>query len=321
MEAVQLELITQPVQTPNPIAKCPNGVLRIGSDVEQSIGWDLAIDAVDYPVHIVPLLFTNPNSGVVQPAIGDTNTGRDTEHFGIAVDRLRTGDLSVISTVTGVYGTLKTADIYRDLREDLSEVPHRVQDVYVTGSGGAHSMRVLVNDVTSVHGRNVRMVLSLKTSVDGSTRHVIQLSAWDVDKGIELLGIGGRTLGVSARHTNTISDRHVTFSSIITTLIGEWSTTVIPMLELMGEEEFDTAFALDLLQNIMESSEFPDRHIEAASRNYLQTGKSSVLDVISHISEYCNTSLDDKQERLSFFRDKLNRNVKKVFDKINKELV
>lgn len=304
--------------TPNPISSVPTGLLNL-SILNVDDAWKTAIDCVDYPVSLRELFFKDGDE--FENAVGKTNTGRDTVFYGVIVDRDRVGEWSTISTVTGMYGTLLTKNIYEDLKNDLNDIPHTLQDVYVSGSGGNHQLRIRLDDKKSVCGRDVEMVLTLKTSVDGTSKHVVRLSAWDIKNKVELLGINGSTLGVSTRHTTTIADRHVAFSTVINSLIKEWSETVIPLMELMGDTEFDTAFALDFLENMMEESGFSKTHINRACEEITMTGKTSALDVVTDLSKFCNTTFENKQERLEFFREKLNKNVKKVFDTFRKTIV
>lgn len=304
----------------NPIASVPTGVIKlIKEDAETA--WKTAIDVVDYPVFITPLYIDDPFGGEHDekiPATGDTNTGRSTEFYGVVVDRDRIGVPNTIACVTGVYGTIPTSGIYRDFRDDLRSIGHKIESVYVTGNGGAQRCRVLITEAKGLPNQDIEMALTLRTSVDGTTKHSILLSAYDKKSGVELLGIGGRSMGVSARHTQSIGERHVAFSSILSSMITEWNSTIIPMLEIMGEKEFSSDFAVNLVESIMEDADFPKRHVEGAVASYLNTDNDSLFGVVKHISCYCDEEFSNKQERLMFFRDKLNKPIKKAFESLTK---
>lgn len=309
--------------TPNPIASFKNGVMNSG-DVSP-LSWDSVYDVVDYPVIIEPLFVERKEqdgSLAYLPAVGDTNTGRGTEFFGVSVDRNRTGELSTIAVVTGTYGTLPTKDVYRDLRKDLAEsdliaLPERV---YVSGNGGRCILTLSVTEnLSMVNHDDFQMIIHLDTSVDGSKKHNIRLSVYDVKNRSELVGLTEQRFSVGTKHTRTIDDRHVAFKTVLVKLASEWNSTIVPFMTLMDQTKIDKSMALDILRDIMENSDIPEKHIVAASTSY-DAAEDTVLSVVRGISTYLEKSLSDKPERLESFRERLNKIARAAIQKTIKKL-
>ena len=68
------------------------------------------------------------------------------------------------------------------------------------------------------------------------------------------------------------------------------------MLEIMGEKEFSSDFAVNSLR-ASEDADFPKRHVEGAVASYLNTDNDSLFGVVKHISCYCDEEFSNKQER------------------------
>lgn len=294
----------------NPIASHPNGVMKLNGS------WETAFDVVDYPVKIVPLLYKG-EADELHPAVGDTNTGRDTEFFGVLVDRNRTGQAGIIATVTGRYGSLPTKEVYQNLKIDIEKsgmigVP---RNVYVSGNGGRSILTVAISsdpaDVIEVGGDRLVTSFTLDTSVDGSTRHAMRLVVVD-DEGVELVGFGDRSFSVGTRHTRTIADRHESFQHILISLATEWNQNIAPMLMLMNDCKFDRTAALDFFETILSTAEVPERHIKNALSSYSPDGEQSVYSVLKGVSSYLSDALKEKPERLEDLRARINKKSAKV---------
>jgi len=302
----------------NPISNEVNGLLKFDDAIPSTERWETAKDCVDYPVFIKELFYKH--DGEEKIAEGATNTGRDSQFFGVVVDRDRTGTLSMINAVTGLYGTLATHEAYRDLQEDfvkvgLNAVPH---SVYVSGDGGRHLLSVRIEDPALPEWMGMHMNLS--TSVDGSKRHALSLVVWDKVKNCELLGVGGQSYRIAARHTTTIGDRHIAFEQTIIKLASEFSKTILPMVELLGQKELTKTSAIEMLTTLMNDAGIPEKHIVNASTTYEKSiTDHSVLTVLQGISSYLNDELEDKQERLETFKEKFNKNSKVALKKLLKD--
>lgn len=308
------------INTTNPIASYKNGVMVLDDD--KSTGWDRAIDVVSYPVSIRPLFFKPseecsvyvPNENGFAEARGDTKTGRDSQFFGVVVDRDRTCDEHVIAVVTGTYGTLDTASVYADLKKDLEEnnIASSPRSVYVSGNGGRAILSVSIDEAeTSVSNSKVKMNINLDTSVDGTRKHVIRLSVVDAG-GVELVGLGEQTFTVGSKHTKTIGERHVAFQTVLVSLIKEWDETIEPMIALMNDCVFDRSFAIDIFSEVMQNADIPERHVKNALSTYRPSEKESLFGVLHGVSAYLSTALESKPERLEEFREKINKKSKKI---------
>lgn len=306
----------------NPIKNTTNGVLPLQKDT----AWETAIDVVNYPVCIRPLWFkpsdecslSIPTIDGFAEAVGDTKTGRGTQFFGVVVDRDRTCDEQVIAVVTGTYGTLSTAEVYGDLRDDLvaSGIDATPMNVYVSGNGGRAILSVKINGMSGqLDATDVGMYINLDTSVDGSKKHTIRLSVVDAD-GIEIVGLGEQSFTLGAKHTKTIGERHVAFQTVLLKLASEWNDNIVPMLMLMNDCVFDRSLAIDFFEGIMDNAEIPERHIKNALASYRPESQESLFGVLRGISAYLEGALSDKPERLEDFRWKINKKASKEIARI-----
>lgn len=293
--------------TPNPISNNITPVYAGG--VDSSAKWDFVIDCVTYPVHIKPLHFWHEEEE--HNAAGVTNTGRDSEFYGIVVDRNRNGKLSTISTVTGLYDTIAASEVYTALRNDLNSggIENTPQTVYVSGNGGKHQLLVKLDGLEWVSSENkVSMNLLVVTSVDSSTKHTVRLAAMD-ENGAEIMGVGNATFNLSARHTKSIRERHAAFSVVIDNLVQQWNDTIIPTMMLMNDCTFSKGLAVDILGELMEDANIPETHQTKAMLHYeaLQAGKSesNLLGVCTALSSYLSEELANKPERLNEFKERL----------------
>lgn len=309
------------MKTKNPIAECANGVLVLDGHAHDA-AWEAAIDVVNYPVSIRPLFFKPseeclidvPNEGGFAEARGDTKTGRDSQFFGVVVDRNRVCDEQVVAVVTGTYGTLATAAVYADLKRDLEEnsIKSSPRAVYVSGNGGRAILSVAIDSAEkTLNASNVKMNINLDTSVDGTRKHTIRLSVVDKD-GVEMVGLGEQTFTIGAKHTKTIGERHVAFQTVLVNLVKEWDETIEPMLALMNDCVFDRTMAIDIFNEVMQNAEIPERHIKNALSGYRPAETESLFGVLYGVSSYLSEALSDKPERLEEFREKINKKSKKT---------
>lgn len=299
------------------------GVAACLTEMTKEDAWAFAMGAVDYPVYFLPLFIDKKDAELSEeneylPATGVTNTGRDSTFFGVVVDRLRDGELSTIATVTGLYGTIPTKNIYEDFMRDLDAagLNSKPVSVYVSGDGGRAVLRIKIEgmDTPYIGSDRFHMAMDLYTSVDGSTRYQVELNAVNQD-GVAVMGVVDSVLSVSARHTTTIQDRHLAFGTIISKLSTEWNDLIAPTLRLFGQSTLDRTSALGIVENMLEDADIPERHIEAAKYNVENGGGSSVLTVLTGVSEYFNEAMADKPERLQFFKRNIMKAAKKTLKK------
>lgn len=310
------QAFTQVEMTPNPIAMHPNGVMNLEA---VNNPWDWAIDCVNYPVYIKPLHYYHPDSdeGEAQLAIGETNTGRDVQFYGIVVDRDRTDQLSTISTVTGMYDTMAAAALYESLQHDLDkeDVKASPYEVYVSGNGGRHRLTVKLDGLDWPDGE-MEMSLVLHTSVDGKAKHQIHLAPLDKATGHELVGMASGTFNVSSRHTRALRENHASFSLLIEKLIAEWNDTIVPTMVLMNDCKFDKKFALDILEQLAEAGDLPDKHKEQVIEYYTKSPDNHTLfSVFRGMSDYLGDELADKPERLALFKEKMSKRSDSIIKK------
>lgn len=308
----------------NPIKDSTTGVLKLNGTSSEA--WELAKDVVNYPVHIVPMFFDaahvyesmqGQNGVEYKLAKGQTNTDREVQFFGVAVDKNREDIFSIISTVTGQYSTLKTAQVYADLQEDLEKLgmDSKPETVYVSGSGGSHRLVVKINDmvspVTSIG--EIDMAIRLETSLDGSKKHSVILSLLDKE-GVQISGVSS-SYTMAAKHTKSIGERHVAFSVILEKMLEEWNTSIAPMLQFLDGETFDKEAAVKILCELMEEASIPDKHITSATSNIEKDDSHTALSLLSGLSHYIEETCSTRPERLSTFRANIDKHAMKVLKK------
>lgn len=313
------------MSTINPICKYPNGLARL-DHIPPTDGWQRAVDMVDYPVYLKPLMFSHQHDGMadtIVDAVGQTNTGRETRFYGVVVDKCRDGNLSTISTVTDNYATIPAAEVYRSLQEDLSRLTMEHQQaiprsLYVSGDGGSHSLTVAIPGFTwvTMEAEEIVMNVRLGTSVDGSARHSISLVPTIKETGVEVLGIQGRNMSLSTRHTKTIRERHVAFSHIIMQMMKDWDDLIVPSMVLLNDCKFDFRGAMDILESLLKEAELPAKHIDGACENFRRRVdrevQVSMMGILNSVSGYLEVELQSKQERLRTLKDKINTAAGKV---------
>ncbi|MBG24170.1 MAG: hypothetical protein CMF22_12045 [Idiomarinaceae bacterium] len=286
--------------------------------------WTTAIDAVNFPVYVKPLTFEHEEE--TYQAEGNTNTGRNTKFYGIVVDRDRTGVLSTITTVTGLYGTLPTAQVYHDLMTELTQmgVDAHPTHLYLSGSGGQQQLNVAIKGQLSPDCMNtINMHVQLITSVDGSRRHTVRLLAVDEKTGSEVIGVCNEMFDLNIRHTKAIHESHVAFSAIISTMITQWNDEIMPFINLMGDAKMDRSMALTIVDESMKAAKVADKVIDEAKTfvgEAVDSSDVSGIQVLTGLSDFMRSKYDDndKNARGDDIRSRLN---KKVMDRMEKLLI
>jgi len=291
------------------------GLIKLDNDSVDA-DWNTAIDVVDYPVHIVNAFYKDEDEFV--NANGTTNTGRD-KHFNlVVVDRFRNGEKEAIATVTGQYGTVDTASLYSEFRNQLNEknIKHRVDSVFVSGNGGFQTLNVEFPDkVDLVGGDDIVLSTYLDTSVDGTKSHNLGIRATN-KKGKITMNIAGISHKLSARHTTTIETRTTNFIPTINNIIDEWEM-IINTMQLMFNNKYDRSFALQLIGDIAEDAGFGERHQSAIVSLYesgaIRTNddSDSLYRVATALNQYVEDEFEDKKELQSRFRDSVAKSVAK----------
>lgn len=316
----------------NPIADAPGGILDLS---HKRSPWKVAIDCVNYPVLLRELFFYDLH-GELAAAEAETNTGRPSKLYGVAVDRDRTGHLSTISSVTGTYGTIPPHEVYADLMKELrspdNDYKARPTRIYVSPDGGRQVLHIEFDGIldTKTAQDEMKMSMHLVTSVDGSTRHHVRLIAHNVASDCEVMGIvKDQNFSLATRHTRTLKDRHVAFRDTLATMVKEWNNDIAPMMALFNGVGFDREYALSLIESIMLKAKIPQQHIDNAKTFYKKDQVTTNVErdtpfrVLTGVSQYLTKSLEDRPERLDRFRDALNRNsqavIYKALEKLRKQ--
>lgn len=288
--------------------------------------WGKAMELVDYPVMIKSLYFDH--EGEQFPAVGTTNTDRDTEHLAIVVDRQKDGTLNTVATVTDTYGTIPPAQTYEMLMNDLNDMKIVGQPtlLYVSGNGGRQVLSVDIEGQLAPNCKDViGMQVKLFTSLDGSKRHSMQLVARDKTNNVEFVGIGNELFNLNARHTTSIADRHIAFSVTIGSMIKAWNEKLMPFMALMGDATFDRATAVELLRNITIESKLAATHTQSVENAYLskmmdEGGDHSIYTVMSSLSQYVQDQAKLRPEHADKMRAAIDKVARKNIEAAFKQL-
>lgn len=227
--------------------------------IDNNESWKMVMDAVDYPVEIVNAYYKK--DGEFHNANGATKAGRDKHYNLVLVDKMRTGNFRCIASVTGMYGTMPTRDVFAALQNQLevSGEKHQVDALYVSGNGGVQQLDIKIpNKQGAVAGENLTFLMRLTTSVDGTKNHTLSAIAV-TDYGVHLPLYGGEW-NVAVRHTTTIEERSIDFIPTFGLMMQYWDTQIIPMMMLLSDKSFDRNFAVDLLESICEKASIGERH-------------------------------------------------------------
>jgi hypothetical protein len=289
--------------------------------------WENAKDAVDYPVHIVPAFYQDEDSLFVN-ANGETNTGRDKDFNLVVVDRLRDGDKQVIACVSGLYGSLKTTDVYAQLQNELlmSDNKNHVDSLYISGNGGVQQLTVAMDDMISMSGApdELSMKIRLETSVDGSKAHSLSMVATNETGDIGIHVYGGE-YRLSARHTTTINDRTFHYIPTVNQMIANWNEVIIPTMSLMYDEKFNRNVALNMVDELCKTAKIGERH-QKAIRDLYVSGLVRTNDTTDSMykmnvtfNQYFDDNMEEKTELRNKFKDGIAKAMHNELNKLRKK--
>lgn len=289
--------------------------------------WENAKDAVDYPVYIVPAFYQDTDEQFIN-ANGQTDTGRDKDFNLVVVDKFRNDDKQVIACVTGLYGSLKTVDVYQQLENELfiSENKNHVDSLYVSGNGGVQQLTIAMEDMISMNGTpdELSMKIRLETSVDGSKAHSLSMIANNTTGDIGINVYGGE-YRLSARHTNTINDRTFHYIPTINQMIANWNDVIIPTMSLMYDEKFERNMALNLVDEMCKKAKIGERH-QKSIRDLYASGlvrtndkTDSLYKINMTFNQYFDENLEEKTELRNKFKDGISKAIHNELQKLRKK--
>ena len=300
------------------LAEANFGIVRLGSD-DVEADWDTAIDAVDYPVHIVPAFYQHNDEYV--EASGKTSGGRGKTFNMVVVDKLRNGQQEAIACVTGRYGSLNVANTYRDLKEQLNGVDYKLARLYVTENGGFQSL-TLEFDLDALDGTadDLTMHIILNTSIDGTSSHTMSARAYSKTGGFSTAIMAGNGK-LSARHTTTIENRTINFVPTVCNLLENWNDIIAPTMALLCDTKYDASLANELLDRIAEDSGVSEPHREKIGMLYnsssVRTNEQghSLYRIQATIAQYVNDEMEEKPELQNRILNGLDKKIRKMCKK------
>ena len=304
--------------------KATNDLLTNNSDiirfehVTKEVAFEQAIDAVNYPVHIVPAHYQL--NGDFVNASGLSNSGRDKQFNLVVVDKLRNDEHQTIACVTDTYGSVPISHTYAELREELdsSDIDYEISELYVAGNGGQQQLKIIIKGLCDLDGTmdGLDMMINLTTSVDGTKLHGLHMLAYS-STGDFKMDIFGADYKLAARHTTTINTRTTQFMPTILQMIENWNDLIMPTMSLMCDEKYSQSMALALLEDIGKKSGIGTRHLDNIADLYktdmvrTKDKTDSLYRVFTTFGQYINDEMDEKPE----LQEKFLSNVAKHVDK------
>lgn len=289
---------------------------------DNEVAWDMAKDAVFYPVRITNAYFKQGDEFV--NANGKTNTGRDKKFNLVLVDKERRDEWQAIATVTGQYATLPTVVVYDQLQEQMEELDEKyhLHTLYVSGNGGVQMLTLRLPQMRGMVGDGpltdeLVLQIVLETSVDGTRAHTISMNAFDPKNRVSFSFHGGE-YRLKARHTQTVGERVVNFIPTIRTIVENWNRKLVPMMKFMYEDRFDRNQALEILMKLAQDSTMGERHRTKLRQFYETDGVSSktkedsMYRVAYAINEYIDTNIEERPELQKRFKESIAKNLERM---------
>ena len=308
--------ITTEELSENSILKGTENVILKG--MSKNSAWEIAADAVDYPVHITNAYYQK--DGEFVNANGLTTNGRSKYFNLVVVDKLRNGDLQTVAAPTGLYGTLITKDAYRDLKEQLEEIEqaYNVHDLYVSYNGGSQSLTIEFEGMSGLNNLpdEITMRVRLNTSVDGTSYHSLSMVAYN-KTGDTSTNVYGGDFKLAARHTTTLGARTIDFIPQIARMISHWNDTLMPTMELMLNKKFDRKIALEIVDGLSKDAGVAEKHRVRIAQLFesgnIRTNdiSNSLYKVHATIGQYIEDELEDSRGLQERLRNGLAKSVKK----------
>jgi len=299
----------------------PSGVIRLNG-LSRKDAWEKAIDVVNYPVHLVEAYYILNDEFV--KADGHTNTGRDTAINLVVVDRLRTGDYSAIASVTDRYGSMPTPSVYADLQQFLEDdiTGYKLREVYVTGDGGAQQLVIECKSNALVDEDDLRLMLTVNTSSDGTTTHQITMTVWHKD-GKFRIPVPAITKKLAAKHTSTLHRRSINFSPSVSAMLRAWNEEIIPMMEFFADFQLDKELAHEELDRVAKEAGIGKRHrtelVDLYKEGKVSTkSDNTVYSIYSAVSEFTESEAKTR-EAADRWRHSLSKAMKRDYDRYKKK--
>jgi len=274
--------------------------------------WETAIDAVNYPVHIVAGFYKI--DGEYVRAEGTTIIGRPTGFNFVVVDKLRSGTYNPIATVTDRYGSMPAPSVYADLQQclDKTTTGYRPREVYVRGDGGAQELVIECQSKALVDEDDLRLLLVLTTSSDGTTTHHMTLSVWQKKRKFRM-PVPAITQKLEARHTQTLMERTIDFAPSVQAMITAWNDDIVPLLHFFADCTLDERIALEELDRVAKEVGFGTNHRSALVQSYKEgeiktSEKNSLYQVYTALSQYTEEAATSR-ESADRWRDKISKSM------------
>jgi hypothetical protein len=270
--------------------------------------WTSAIWMVNYPVYVTPL-FYHTTGNVLVPANTTTNTGRDGEMLGVAVDIKNTGMTNILTVVSKRYSPPNIARIYTELQLDLTLAINAPTMCYVSESGGVQILQVNLLDYASQYDPSLTCGLELITSVDNT--RAIKMVAYPMYPGgiPSLIGGGKVKCAVTPRSTkNTKLVDGQIFSQTIEHVDGIWSTIDAKIIKM--SKCTDKAMMTRIIKRAGIPPKQADAHLE------LIPNCDNLYDFIKQVALFYSDSYKTKTERTITIREKITNQVRLAVDSL-----
>jgi hypothetical protein len=305
-----------PVIVNNAAVKKSNG--HITNSLEGD--WETAIEAVDYPVYVVPAFFQMENEEEYREAKGITREGRDTDYHFVVTDPRNNGVLNPVASVTGNYTPISTKETYIQVRDSLKEIGETSYPnfLFISSDGAIQVLSVILNE-RKVSVDDTEPEISLKidvmTGYDGTTKHRMKMSAFNSD-GLDIPLFGDFNL--ARKHTKNIGQDVFAYTSAIMDIINHWDEAV-NTLKILMNSEFNKEEFIDFVKAFASDSGMSEKHIDRivtrVSSGEIQS--HNAFSGVKEVSKYVSFNLDDKPQLQERIKEKMTKAMEKAYNKLS----
>ena len=280
--------------------------------------WEVAINAVDYPVYVVPAFFQMDNEEEYREAKGVTKEGRDTDYHFVVTDPMNNGNLNPVAAVTGSYTPISTKESYEEVMQSLQEIKEESYPsfLFISSDGAIQVLSVLLTDrKTSVGEEEINLKIDLVTGYDGTTKHRMKMSAFNKD-GLDVPMFGDFNL--ARKHTKNIGQDVFVYTSAITDIINHWDEA-LTSLKIMMESVFTKEDFIEFVKGFASDSGVSDRHVDRIV-NRIAAGEiegHTAFNGVKEVSRYVSFDLDDKPQLQERIKEKMSKAMEKAYNKLS----
>lgn len=280
--------------------------------------WDTAIEAVDYPVYVVPGFFKMDDDEDYREAKGVTKEGRDTDFHFVVTDPRNNGNLNPVAAVTGAYTPISTKESYIEVRDSLKEINEDSHPnfLFISSDGAVQILSVILSDrKTAIEEEEINLKIDLHTGYDGTTKHRMKMSAFN-DNGLDIPMFGDFNL--ARKHTKNIGQDVFAYTSALMDIINHWDEALVS-LKIMMDTEFGKEDFVEFVRGFASDSGMSDKHIDRIVTRVSsgEIDSHNAFNGVKEVSKYVSFDLDDKPQLQERIKEKMTKAMETAYKKLS----